>query len=1429
MGFLSPKRPQAQEPERLTSVQVNQSAYGRAVPLAYGQCRVAINMLWYSDFVATAIQMKQGGGGKGGGGGRSTSTSYEYSASFILGVCEGPIASMPAMFMDKSVASPATFGFTVFLGTATQAVWSHLISEHSSPEQIPYNLHAYIAVNKFNLGASAALPNLSVVVNGLLIEGGGGHANSNAEPSQILIDYCTSPTHGCNFNFLDSTGFTTGAASWRTYCRAMEYFISPLEVEQRPAVDFINYLLQITNSAAVWSAGKLKVIPYGDETVVGAVATYVPNLTPVYSFGDDDYLFEQGEDPVVIVLKPTARTFNSVKIEFLDSTRDFNPAVVDAKDDSDILFNGLRQMPTINMHAITRPDLAKRVAQIALQRNLYVRQYFKFRVRFDYCLLEPMDLVAITDSTAGIENVLVRVIEIDDSSDDVLSLMCEEVPVGPAGAPLYNTELAAGYKENYYADPGNVQDPIIFQIPPLLAQSVNRYLLAIGIAGSGPMWAGCDVYVSFDDLRYQFFGTHFGPSRYGSLVNPLPLVADPDLSSVLRVQLADTRLELADGSTEDADENRTICYVDGEIISYRDSTLTSTPGQYDLSYLRRGQYGSINSAHTAGARKFARLDQSLFAFAFDPGMIGRTMYFKFASFNIFGVRSQSIDTLVPYTHVITGAFSPTPLNDNATFIPRGTCGVAGNRLFKSAATTTPAFDGSNVYSLEGYSEGAAISFRANETTAETHVGFNGSPITDTDPTGLPFAWHLLPGGVLQIQSNGTDLLATPLSYTDMTLLEANFDGQVVKFLRDGVLVLQLPRATQSPQFFDSYFKNPSSSIRDVKYVPLNRSATVPFVARNTAFANVNMMGKVTTGADAYDSDVYSSQAYAEGCSLSFQPTQTTALFLIGLNSDPTTDQNFTGIDYAWHCNATPDCVIYENGTLILNCGSYTTDTVLSIRYDGQNVQYLKNGVVQRQVEAIGKTLFFDSSWRTPGGQARNVVFDQLNPGPQVPFIATGNGMMVTRDGARIRCEAPPAFSSGGFYSRESHANGCIISFQAEQLGSPVSSSCDIGLDTTPLAGGFIDYAWALFAANTVVLKDGSVVAAFAAHTLDTVLQIAYDGKFVSFIRDGIIVKQFPDPDKVFFARGSLLTNGPDRGIRNLKFEPFGITTPDPFIARGNCRITGNTIEKSGGASAWDSDVYSLVGFPTCHVQFKTSVASGTNRFMIGLSSNPQDSLSFTGIQYALYANGTTLEIYESGSLVSSHGAITTRTLLSMTFDGSNIRYFKDDVLIRGPIAASGNKFFDSSFFDPGTKVNGIEFGPGTIVPKLDTLQLFPDSATNLFVTTQPGTIIITAIAMTTMQSIFSVSVPAMSRAYGAAVNCDFGLSASSPGVSVYIVASAGTPSSSVKKLVTGSNGMSMDFNIPAATPVTFTLMCDNNGAANAFFNSSVMKAEVIKA
>src|SRR5246500_4651462 len=102
MGDIFGGRTNAKQQKAVGSLQFQTSQQGGVIPLVYGTTRMTGNLLDYADFTATPSS-RTGGKGKGGGGGKGGGQQYTYSASFIMGMCQGPITGFGLAWWDKNI------------------------------------------------------------------------------------------------------------------------------------------------------------------------------------------------------------------------------------------------------------------------------------------------------------------------------------------------------------------------------------------------------------------------------------------------------------------------------------------------------------------------------------------------------------------------------------------------------------------------------------------------------------------------------------------------------------------------------------------------------------------------------------------------------------------------------------------------------------------------------------------------------------------------------------------------------------------------------------------------------------------------------------------------------------------------------------------------------------------------------------------------------------------------------------------------------------------------------------------------------------------------------------------------------------------------------------------------------------------------------
>ena len=642
---------------RYVGVQVQGSVKAAVIPKGWGTFRAACNLLDYLDF---ASQSKSEGGGKGGGGGAK---SYTYSASVVLGVCAGPVAGIRTVWRDQSTYTDgsttalAQAGLSLITGTIGQAPWSYLEGAHAD-HAIGYSGLAYVCATNYALNSSATVPNHGFEVQSAIRQVVGGQTLDDANPADIVADLLTSVPQW-------PTGALANLTDYGTYCLAAGLLLSPFMDAQRSGADVLSDILTASNADCVWSDGTLKIVPYGDTAIGGNGVSWAPDLDPIYDLTDDDFQAQPNADPVQREVKRGSDAYNSVNVEFLDRSQQYAADLSPARDQANIDAFGLRAQDPVSLHCICDAGVAAHIAQLLVQRACYVRRTYSFQLDERYGLLDPMDLVTLT--SGRLDRVLVRLTQVKEESDGSISCTAEEMLVGAAHAALYTRQSAGGYVSNFAADPGSVSAPILINPPvgyvALGLASVNAtaggvtassiaYEAWAAVAGTNPQWGGCQVWASFDDLSYQKVGEIDGRARYGVSTADFPAGTDPDTTNTLAVDLSTSLGELETATQADADGAATLSVIGGEMIAWRDATLTG-PNAYALGgYVRRGLYGTPVADHPAGS-EFVRLDGEVFRYGYGPMQAGKTLYLKFPSFNLYGEALQGLDEAVAYEMPLT--------------------------------------------------------------------------------------------------------------------------------------------------------------------------------------------------------------------------------------------------------------------------------------------------------------------------------------------------------------------------------------------------------------------------------------------------------------------------------------------------------------------------------------------------------------------------------------------------------------------------------------------------------------------------------------------------------------------------------------------------------------------------------------------------------
>jgi len=385
--------------------------------------------------------------------------------------------------------------------------------------------------------------------------------------------------------------------------------------------------------------------------------SYVPNVTQVYDLTDLDFVVEQGNKDPVQAQRVDPYSLPTVqRIECLSRANQYASTPVEARDQSQIELYGVRVGSTVQAREICdEVVVASIVAQTILQRALYVRSHFTFKLSWEYCLLDPMDVVTITDVNLGLNQYPVRIVTIEEDENGLLSFAAEELVLGVSTPANNPTSGNVAFQPNQSAAAPSINTPLIYEPPPSLTGNVAQVWVGAsgGVGGvSSSNWGGAYVWASVDNSTYSQIGTISAPLRQGLLTAGLPGASGWDTTDTLSVSLVESASTLTGTSAASAQVGATLSLIDSELLSYENAVLTSAFG-YNLTGLDRGFAGTTPSAHASGA-PFARLDSAVIKYDLPPMWIGVPLYFKFQSFNAFGAGVQDLSTCSAYDYTPNG-------------------------------------------------------------------------------------------------------------------------------------------------------------------------------------------------------------------------------------------------------------------------------------------------------------------------------------------------------------------------------------------------------------------------------------------------------------------------------------------------------------------------------------------------------------------------------------------------------------------------------------------------------------------------------------------------------------------------------------------------------------------------------------------------------
>ncbi|MGC2411754.1 MAG: phage tail protein [Stellaceae bacterium] len=827
-------------PPTISSLRYNTSQAGSPVPICYGTHRLSVNLAEFWGQQGFSTSSSKGGKGLGQSGGKKGSGA-NFSVNVAFGLCQGPsnftgsalgFDGYNRVWSNGAVSFFNDVALNGYAGNDGQSPDPVFASSDTNVPVLGYSGTSYVTGTPIQLGSSPALPNISFEITGFEAGTVGSIYPGDANPASIVTDILTNSRYGAGFPAanLDSAG---SIADFGLYCQANQLAMSLVLDRQQPCARWVEEIAQLTVAAVVWSGSLLKIIPYSETALTFNGATWTPDLTAQYSLTDSDFLdFGGGSDPVMVTRSDPAAATNWLSIEYMDAVNSYNPQILPVWDQGLIDQYGLRSEPAVQAHGFTNPTPAIVSAGLQLARKAYNRNTYKWKLGWRYSLLEPMDIVELTEATLGLVGTPLRIIQIDEDDNGELTVTAEEL-IGLTAA-VHLRQTSAGTPLDFLVDPGNTNSPILFEPPAALSGGLEVWMIASGGAETaatnaatpsgdilhfaGPLpaaivpgvtvedlthtavipaattvvgvtptsvtlsanvtgagvssgdtigffnanWGGCQVWVSSDGSSYSLFGTIYRGARQGVLSASLPSHADPDTVDTLSVDLHESQGRLLSGTLADADNLVTLCYCDGELVSYETATLTAAY-KYDLTYLRRGAYGTPISSHSSGSNfaRFGPNDPSLFRYSYPSSFIGQTIYVKLPAFNTFGQMLQSLAGVTANTYTLTGAGAVTPSNVPIQFLGIPQNGAPVSRYTFGESVNLPSGLTASVCTA-GTAATASTTF--NIAKNGTNIGTMNFAATATSATFAMASSHsFIAGDVLTITPTRTDATLADLS------------------------------------------------------------------------------------------------------------------------------------------------------------------------------------------------------------------------------------------------------------------------------------------------------------------------------------------------------------------------------------------------------------------------------------------------------------------------------------------------------------------------------------------------------------------------------------------------------------------------------------------------------------------------------------------
>jgi hypothetical protein len=267
---------------------------------------------------------------------------------------------------------------------------------------------------------------------------GAGPDGLDAAPEAVISDMLTSSLFygaGLDASRIDLVNGPDGTAAsgFTRFCAQSGFSVSLLVGNQKSITELLDQITRACDSIAVDSGGVLKFYPLGER----AVGTYAPANRPVYDLDLWDFFPDDGDDPVQVDIAKDASSYNVVPVEFTDRAASYTTQIADIPEMVDVDERGERAASPASLPCIMRRAHAEAISQVMSMRIVNGRAVFTGRLAWNRgMLLEPGDVLRISDRKLGLTLRPVRVMTVDETPDGRYTVTAERY-LGAVGTTVY--------------------------------------------------------------------------------------------------------------------------------------------------------------------------------------------------------------------------------------------------------------------------------------------------------------------------------------------------------------------------------------------------------------------------------------------------------------------------------------------------------------------------------------------------------------------------------------------------------------------------------------------------------------------------------------------------------------------------------------------------------------------------------------------------------------------------------------------------------------------------------------------------------------------------------------------------------------------------------------------------------------------------------